>query len=192
MHREPDIGIESEVVGLLEIGRPVVAVVTMRRPAGPRAARHVDLVENEPLGIERRCENVIDLTQGGTSPSQFALHLRRVEDPRGEQPLRRCAPEGELESLVGHDLQGCPRRDVGDAWHLVENIGTSEDGLDVADPDRCSTTQRHDRSFLIGKMGRVARTRTEVDQLEAEMVPACRLRGDFQPDGAVGIRVEEM
>ena len=101
LHDEPVAGIETEVVHLLQVRGTVPAVVTVRGPTGPRSSRHVDLVQDQPLGVDRRCEHVVHVAVGLSPAPQLLLHLRRFDQADRVLTFGRRRPDRELERTVG-------------------------------------------------------------------------------------------
>ena len=67
VHTEAVGRVETEVVRLLQIRRTVETVMAVRRPTRPRTTRHIDLIEDESLGIDRRRQHMVDLAVGGAA-----------------------------------------------------------------------------------------------------------------------------
>ena len=89
LHDESVVRCDSEVVDLFEVGRSVTTVVAMRRPARPGASRDVDLIENEPFGVNRRGEHVVDMAVCRTATAELLLHLLGLDQPGRVLALRR-------------------------------------------------------------------------------------------------------
>ena len=172
VHDEPVARIGTEVVGLLQIRRPVFAVMAVWRPPGPHASGHVHLVKDQSFGVDRWRHDVVDLAMRCSPAAHFTLHLIWSDEPRRVQTRRRSRTDREFESvLTSDDLDVVARRDVGDRWGFFEHAAAAQLEPLVTGHHDGRAGQRHDRRLLISAPIGVGGVRVEADDRETEKPP---------------------
>ncbi len=196
---------EPVQVDLLEdrLGRHVVDVVLVRRPARPVAGRRQDLDDEQPVGGELGRDHVIDLTRRPARPADLHAHVtrqdrdRHIIDGDGTDAWRlgdrdsdsaavnggsRLDPGGPVDRRFDDVVMNSPDRQVDGRRQIVEQRESPRElDLGVAmgrTDDGATAIENHDARLVIGSAEGEPLTCLEHRRPERQVPPPSLCRVD--------------